>query len=159
MKHKRAKQLYIDGVSISSIATAVGLTRTTIYTYKSKDLKEGIDWDELRYLKQTNATATKSDEKRFLATLIQSFENAMASLEEIEEPKARLQILTQFVSAYYKIKSPNKGDTKGAKASGASEAIYAISQLAIEQGNHGVVNFLSENHDIVIERVLSSIKG
>ena len=159
MKHKRAKQLYIDGVSISSIATAVGLTRTTIYTYKSKDLKKGIDWDELRYLKQTSTVSTKTDEKKFLGTLIQSFENAMSELEEIEEPEKRLNILTRFVNAYYKIKSPNKGDTKGAKASGASEAIYAISQLAIEQGNHGVVNFLSENHDIIIERVLSSIKG
>jgi len=159
MKHKRAKQLYIDGNSITDIATAVGLTRTTIYTYKAKDLKKDIDWDELRYLKQTSATSTKTDEKKFLGTLIQSFENAMMELEQIEEPEKRLNILTKFVNAYYKIKSPNSGDTKGAKASGASEAVYALSKLAMEQGNHTVVNFLSDNHDIVIERVLSSIKG
>lgn len=158
-KHERCKQLYIDGHSISSIATAVGVSRATVYNYKSEDLKKSIEWDELKYIKQTNATATKDDEKRFLGTLIQNFENAMASLEEIEEPEKRLTILTKFINAYYKIKSPNKGDCKGAKASGASEAVYAISQLAMESDNLSVVNFLSEYHDVVIERVLSSSKG
>lgn len=158
-KKERAKQLYVDGHGISSVATAVGVSRTTVYNYKAEDFKEGIDWDELKYFKQTNATATKDDEKRFLGTLIQNFENAMASLEEIEEPEKRLNVLTKFVNAYYKIKAPAKGDCKGAKASGASEAIYAVSQLAMESGNHSVVNFLSEYHDIVIERVLSLSKG
>lgn len=159
MKKQRAKTLYVDGNSITSIATALGVTRTTIYNYKSSDLKNRVDWEELKYLKQTNAISTDGDEKRFLATLIQSFENAMAELEELDEPEKRLNILTKFVNAYYKIKSPNKGDTKGATATGASQAIYAVSQLAIEHGNTEVVNFLSEYHDIVIERVISSSKS
>lgn len=159
MRKQRAKVLYIEGKTITDIATALGLTRTTIYNYRKEDLKNKIDWDDLRYHNQTKANATQGDEKRFLATLIQSFENAMAELEEVEEPEKRLNILTKFVNAYYKIKSPNKGDTKGAMATGASQAIYAVSQLAIEQGNQSVVNFLSEYHDIVIERVISSIKA
>jgi len=159
MVHAKAKQLYIDGNSISSIATAVGRTRTTIYTYKAKDLEKGIDWDELRYQKQTSQTVTEVDEKRFLSTLILNFENTMKNLSSIEEPEKRLNILTKFVSAYWKIKAPAKGDCKGAKANGASEAIYALSQLAVEQNSHAVVEFLSNNHDIVIERVLSSIRS
>ena len=159
MKKKRAKSLYIDGNSITTIATAVGVTRTTVYNYKSSDLKEGIDWDELRYLKQTNASSTDESEKKFLGTLIIEFENAMHSLHDME-PKERLATLTKFASAYYKLKQPNtKGDSKGAKASGASEAIYALSQLAIEQKNDDVINFLSEYHDVIIERVLSSLKA
>ena len=158
MKNQRAKVLYIDGNNITSIATALNLTRTTIYTYKKEDLKNNIDWDELRYLKQTSSIAKDGDEKRFLATLIQSFENAMAGLEEIEDAEKRLNILTRFVGAYHKIKNPTHSDTKGATAKGASQAIYAVSQLAVEQGNTAVVNFLSEYHNIVIERVISSIK-
>jgi len=157
MKKKRAKSLYIDGNSITTIATAVGVTRTTVYNYKASDMKEGIDWDELRYLKQTNATSTNESEKKFLGTLVIEFENAMLSLHDME-PKERLATLTKFASAYYKLKQPNQGDTKGAKAGGASAAIYALSQLAIEQQNDEVINFLSENHDIIVERVLSSVK-
>jgi len=159
MKTQRAKVLYIGGETITSIATALGLTRATIYNYKKEDLRKKIDWDELRYHKQTSSISTKGDEKRFLATLIQSFEKAMTELEEVEEPEKRLNILTKFVNAYYKIKSPSKGDTKGAMATGASKAIYAVSKLAMEQGNTEVVNFLSEYHDIVIERVISSLKS
>ncbi len=158
MKKKRAKSLYLDGNSITNIATALGVTRTTIYNYKSADLKNGIDWDELRYLKQTNASSTDESEKKFLATLIINFENAMLSLND-HEPKERLAILTKFASAYYKLKQPSKGDTKGAKASGANEAIYALSKLAMEQNNEPVINFLSEYHDIIIERVLSAVKS
>ena len=158
-KHQKAKQMYVDGHSVTHIATALGVSRTTIYNYKKEDLSKDIDWDELRYLKQTNATATKDDEKRFLSTLILNFENAMVELESVEEPKERLTILTKFVNAYYKIKAPVKGDCRGAEASGASEAIYVLSALAVEQNHLEVVNFLSDYHDVIIERVLSSIKG
>ncbi len=158
-KTERAKQLYAQGHNITDIATTLGLTRTTIYTYRSADLQNGIDWDELRYLKQTSAKSTDESEKRFMGTLILNFENAMKDLETEENPAKRLEILTKFVNAYYKIKQPGKADTKGAKAAGASEAIYTLSQLAIEQQHEAVVQWLSENHDLIIERVLSTIKG
>jgi len=157
MKKKRAKSLYIDGNSITSIATALNVTRTTIYNYKAADLKEGICWDELRYLKQTNAASTREGEKNFLATLIINFENAMLGIKDLE-PKEQLALMTKYASAYYKLKQPNKGDAKGATADGATKAIYALSQLAIEQKNDDVINFLSEYHDVIVERVLSAVK-
>lgn len=150
--------MYAAGNSITAIATALGVTRTTIYNYRAADLKEGIDWEELRYLKQTDTSSVQESEKSFLSTLIINFENAMAGIKDLE-PKEQLALLTKYASTYYKLKQPSKGDSKAAKASGASEAIYALSQLAMEQQNEDVVSFLSEYHDVIIERVLSSVKG
>lgn len=156
-KKVRAKELYVSGKNITDVAIALGVTRTTIYNYKAEDLKNGIDWEALRYNKNTNASTTDADEKRFLNILIESFEIGLAELNELEAPK-RLEALTKFVNAYWKIKQPNKSDCKSAKASGASEAIYVLSQVAMEQENESVIQFLSEYHDIIVERVLSQIK-
>jgi len=157
-KRKRARELFIEGKSPTDIATALRVSRPTVYNYKAADLKEGIDWEDLRYQKNTSASSTDADEKKFLNTLIESFELGLAELNELEAPK-RLEALTKFVNAYYKLKQPNKGDCKSAKASGASDAIYALSQIAMDQQNHEVIGFLSDNHDLIVERVLSQIKS
>lgn len=157
-KKERAKNHYIEGKSISHIATALGISRATIYNYKRSDLECGIDWDALRYAKATSKKGIEASEKRFLATLISEFETAFEQLQE-EPPQKRLQILTNFASAYYKLKQPHKGDCKSAKLSGASEAIYAIAQLAAEEKEERTVAFLSRFHERVIERVLSRVKG
>ena len=157
-KREQAKAYYIEGKSISHIATALGISRATVYNYKRADLEQGVDWDALRYAKATSAKSSEANERRFLATLISEFETAFEQLQE-EPPQKRLQILTNFASAYYKLKRPAKGDCKHAKLSGASEAIYAIAQLAAELQEAATVTFLSEYHERVIERVLSKVKG
>lgn len=159
MKRQRARKLYASGKSISDIATALQLTRTTIYNYRSTDLAESIDWEELRYLKQTDSQSTANNEQKFLNTLIESFETTLTKLEEIDNPTKRLEALAKFANTYYKIKQPNQSDQKIARAKGASDAIYALSQVAIEQHKTEVVEWLSQNHDLIIQRVLSSQKS
>jgi len=83
----------------------------------------------------------------------------MIGLQEIEDPQKRLDAITKYASAYWKIKQPNPNDCKGQRAQGATDAIYIISQIAIEEKNSAVVGFLSNQTNIIIERVLAKSKG
>ena len=153
-KLQTIKKLYIDGKTISEICQIVGISRATFYNLKKKDLDSGIDWEELAFTKAIDSSETKLNEKEFLITLIRSFEDALKNLDDIEDPTKRLQLLKEYANSYYKLKAPLKNDCKSAIIDATSKTIYEISQMALEDDNKIMVEFLSKNADKIIERVL-----
>lgn len=153
-KIQTIKKLYIDGKTISEICQIVGISRATFYNLKKKDLDSGIDWEELAFSKAIDPSETKLNEKEFLTTLIRSFEDALKNLDDIEDPTKRLQLLKEYANSYYKLKAPLKNDCKSAIIDSTSKTIYEISQMALEDDNKIMVEFLSKNADKIIERVL-----
>ena len=124
------------------------------YNIKKKDLDSGIDWEELAFSKAIDPSETKLNEKEFLTTLIRSFEDALKNLDDIEDPTKRLQLLKEYANSYYKLKAPLKNDCKSAVIDATSKTIYEISQIAIETDNKFMVDFLSQNADKIIEKVI-----
>lgn len=155
--HEQMKQLYIDGTNISDISTLLHVTRQTVYAAKNRDLKKGLDWDELRLAKLQDVAGTKMSEKGFLAHLIKSYEDAIEGLDTLE-PKERLNALTQYSSAYYRLKAPLKTDCKAQVTDAIMQTIYKISELALEDGNKEVVDFLSKHADKIVQRVCAKAK-
>ncbi len=153
-KIQTIKKLYIDGKTISEICQIVGISRATFYNIKKKDLDSGIDWEELAFSKAIDPSETKLNEKEFLTTLIRSFEDALKNLDDIEDPTKRLQLLKEYANSYYKLKAPLKNDCKSAVIDAISKTIYELSQMALEDDNKIMVEFLSKNADKIIERVL-----
>lgn len=153
-KVQTIKKLYVDGKTISEICQIVGISRATFYNLKKKDLDSGIDWEELAFTKAIDPSETKLNEKEFLTTLIRSFEEALKNLDDIEDPTKRLSLLKEYANSYYKLKAPLKNDCKSAVIDATSKTIYEISQIAIETDNKFMVDFLSQNADKIIERVI-----
>lgn len=153
-KKQTIKKYYIDGKSVAEICNIVGISRATFYNHKKKDLDDGIDWDDLAFSKVIDPSGVKLNEKEFLTTLIRSFEDALKNLDDIEDPTKRLQLLKEYANSYYKLKAPLKNDCKSAVIDAISKTIYELSQMALEDDNKIMVEFLSNNADKIIERVL-----
>lgn len=153
-KIQTIKKYYIEGKSIGDICNIVGISRATFYNHKKKDLDNGIDWDDLAFSKAIDPSGVKLNEKEFLTTLIRSFEDALKKLDEIEDPTKRLQLLKEYANSYYKLKAPLKNDCKSAIIDAVSKTIYELSQMALEDDNKMMVEFLSNNADKIIERVM-----
>ncbi len=153
-KKQTIKKYYIDGKSVAEICNIVGISRATFYNHKKKDLDDGIDWDDLAFSKVIDPSGVKLNEKEFLTTLIRSFEDALKNLDDIEDPTKRLQLLKEYANSYYKLKAPLKNDCKSAVIDAVSKTIYELSQMALEDDNKIMVEFLSNNADKIIERVL-----
>jgi predicted DNA-binding protein YlxM (UPF0122 family) len=153
-KTQTIKKYYIEGKSIGDICNIVGISRATFYNHKKKDLDNGIDWDDLAFSKAIDPSGVKLNEKEFLTTLIRSFEDALKKLDEIEDPTKRLQLLKEYANSYYKLKAPLKNDCKSAIIDAVSKTIYELSQMALEDDNKMMVEFLSNNADKIIERVI-----
>jgi len=152
--HKRIKSLFIEGKSVTEIASLMQVTRQTVYRYKKLDLKAGIDWDELAYAKAIDPEGVKLNEKEFLTTLIKNFERELKSLDDIEDPKKRLHLLNEYAKSYYRLKAPMKNDCKSAVIEAATKTVYAISELALERDEQAVIKFLSGNADEIIQKAL-----
>lgn len=153
-KLQTVKKLYIDGKTISEICQIANISKATFYNLKKKDLENAIDWDELAFSKAIDPSGVKLSEKEFLTTLIRSFEDALKNLDDIEDPTKRLQLLKEYANSYYKLKAPLKNDCKSAVIDAISKTIYELSQMALEDDNKTMVEFLSSNADKIIERVL-----
>ena len=153
-KTQTIKKYYIEGKSIGDICNIVDISRATFYNHKKKDLDNGIDWDDLAFSKAIDPSGVKLNEKEFLTTLIRSFEDALKKLDEIEDPTKRLQLLKEYANSYYKLKAPLKNDCKSAIIDAVSKTIYELSQMALEDDNKMMVEFLSNNADKIIERVI-----
>lgn len=153
-KTQTIKKYYVDGKSIGDICNMVGISRATFYNHKKKDLDNGIDWDDLAFSKAIDPSGVKLNEKEFLTTLIRSFEDALKKLDDIEDPTKRLQLLKEYANSYYKLKAPLKNDCKSAIIDAVSKTIYELSQMALEDDNKMMVEFLSNNADKIIERVI-----
>jgi len=152
---EQLKSFYVDGTPITEICTALGITRETFYYHKKKMEEAGIDIDDLRLANLRSARNLAEKESEFLSTLISTFEEGLAKLEEIEDPEKRLETLTKYVTIYYKLKAPKKVDCKQQVIEAVTETIQTLAELAMEQENTHVIQFLHENSSEIINRTLS----
>ena len=150
--HQAAKALYLKGEKISDIAITLGLSRTTVYGYKNRDKKNGIDWDDLRYLHATDQKDAQRNEQDFIALLIFQFERALDELNTAE-PHDQIETLNKYVNTYYKLKR-QQTDPKVSKAEVAKNVIEEISSIAIKHNATAVIQFLSDHADEVVSTII-----
>lgn len=153
-----ARSMFVEGMSVSDIATTHGVTEAAIYYHKNQDLKEGIDWESLRLTKSRDTKNIDLKETEFLNTLMASFEKDLKKLEEIESPQERLNILSDYVKTYYRLKAPVKTDCKTQVSESITQTITTIANLAVTLKSNEVVNFLSEHSDRIIGEVFKNVK-
>lgn len=153
-KHEQAKRLYIEGRSITDIATSLNVSRTAIYSYKKNDFNKGANWDELRFIKATDATDAQRNEEDFLALLIFNFEQALQKLND-NEPADQVAILSKYATMYYKLKQ-QKDNPKINKTSIVKSVLHSISDIALAKEDHAVIAFLSSNADHIIKAAIES---
>lgn len=152
-KYEDIKALYLKGHTITDIAKTCSVTRQTIYRLKKRDFEEGADWDVLALNKSRDISNIKESEERFILTLIQSFENQLEELKKLP-PDEQLPLLKSYTDTYYKLKAPLQSDTKALSLEAATKALSAVVDLAQKSKNPSVQNFLSENADEILSRVL-----
>jgi len=145
--------MYVEGLSVTDIATAHGVSEAAIYYHKNADFKEGIDWDTLRLAKSRDTKNIDLKENEFLALLISNFEKDLKKLETIESPQERLDILSGYVKTYYRLKAPVKTDCKTQVSNAITRTVTVIANLSIELKQSDVVTFLSEHSDRIIAEV------
>lgn len=150
--HIQAKALYAAGKSISDIALLLGLTRTTIYSYKAKAKTQGVDWDELRFLKATDASDAQKQEEQFVALLIFQFEQALDELDSLDAEK-KIGLISKHIDTYYKLKK-QQGNVKVSKAEVAKDVLHRISAIALDKEATEVIQFLSTHADHIVSKVL-----
>jgi len=100
-KIKIAKDLYILGNSIDTIATHLGVSKRTIQNYKSTSLKDGDDWDKQR----VNSMLSSGNEKIYKNFL----EYMNTFLKEIKEDtklntEVKVEKIAQLGDAFSKMK-------------------------------------------------------
>lgn len=150
--HEHAKSLYCQRTPISDIAQILGVSRTTIYAYKNKDLARGIDWDNLRFIKATDSKAAERNEQDFLAVLIGRFETSLDVINQLE-PDKQLKELTQYANTYYKLKM-QRDNPKVNKADVAKQVLHTLSSIALEHQSECVIEFLSTHADEIVNAVI-----
>lgn len=147
------KALYLKGYNITDIAKTCQVARQTIYRLKKRDLSEGVDWDVLALNKSRSIENIKESEERFVLTLIQSFEKQFEEIKELKAPE-QLALLKTYSDTYYKLKAPLQSDTKALILEAVTKALSAIVDLAKKSKNSSVQNFLSDNADEILSKVL-----
>lgn len=153
-KKQTIKKLYCDGKTIAEICAITGVSRATVYNYKKRDFSDGIDWDDIAFSKAIDPNGVRLNEKEFLTTLIRSFEEALKKLDDIEDPAKKLALLKEYANSYYKLKAPLKNDCKSAVLESITKTIYTLSQIALDEDNKAIVDFLSGNAEKIIEQVM-----
>ena len=97
MDHRRALMLYLDDVSISKIATQMGISRQTLTTWKSDgfpiEITGGKTWEEFKEFERSRAmqlSQTRAAERAAESSL-QFFETAKKDVMELfEQARTRL---------------------------------------------------------------------
>ena len=148
LKQKRAYELYKSGMSLTQIASTLGISRQTISNYKKK-----FKWDET--LLSEHTIDAKDKEKEFILELIKEWDKAVEELKQ-SDLSNKLTILEKYTKLYYKLKNINqesKTTQKLKKEEIIKETITKIAQLAIKQNNQTVANFLSQNSDLIVGMV------
>ena len=152
-KRKIYRDLYTSGRSADEIAAAINVTPQSVYYHKKEDLKEGIDWDEIRIAKLTNTKTTKEQESKFLSLLLHEYEDALTSLKELK-PIERLDALKKYATAYYKLKAPKENDIKVDKIKIAQDVITQLAEISLQKEAQEVISFLSAHSDEIIQTIL-----
>lgn len=130
----------------------MNLSRATIYNYKNQDIKNSIDWDELKFLHATDSTRTNKTEQEFIALLINQFDEALADLDK-KSPEGKIATIAKYTNLYYKLKQ-QRDNPIVSKADIAKAVIEKISLIALNHKKQAVVNFLAANADLIISKVI-----
>jgi predicted transcriptional regulator len=152
-KEKLAFEMYSSGKDISTIAKSVGLSRTTIHNYKKK-----YKWDTKVLFEVTDIDELEIKEKKFLATLIKSWESSFERLQELSDEEC-LGVLEKYTKLYYKLKSQKDNSSinqRNIKKQVAKDVIVKLSQFAIECDEKQVLEFISNNADKICDDILKS---
>lgn len=156
-KKEKSKKFYVeDDKSVADIATALNITKGAVYYHKKSDLDKGVDWDELRYIASLDPKDTQDKEKIFLSVLIKQFDKALVDLAESDLIE-KLELIEGYAKTYYKLKIPDsKIDAKVQKTQVVKDVITKIINIAIQNNNQQVAEFLSANSDEIMESLLKS---
>jgi len=153
--HTQAQSLYVNhNKGVTEVAAALSISRTTVYAYKNKDLANGIDWDELRFLKATDSSDAQRNEEDFLALLIHNFEQALEKLNDCD-PTEQVATLSKYAGIYYKIKS-QRDNPKVNKADVAKKVLQRLSEIALDKEATPVIEFLSGNADQIVKAAIET---
>jgi len=150
--HQQSKNLFIKGNSITTIADLLGLSRTSVYSYKNTDLANGIDWNELKFLKATDSADAQKNEEDFVALLIHSFEKALDQLNQ-SEPDVQIETIAKHIAVYYKLKQ-QRDNVKVNKADIAKLVLTELSGVALAKECTAVIRFLSDHADEIVSTVI-----
>lgn len=157
-KTKRIRDMYIKNIPIDVLCKTLGISRGTFYYHKAKDLEKGISWDNRKMIKDTNIKDLEDDEKEFIGLLTFEFKKALEEIRKIKSPESKLESLSKYVLTYYKLKVPKKDDCKVKFVQVATKVIYELANLAQKQKNKKVIEFLSNNEEIIIEAIITNKK-
>ena len=149
--HKQIKELYIKGRNVSQISGLLGITRGIIYFHKTKDMKNNIDWDELKLLKATDPEDAQRNEEGFVALLIHTFENSLEDLNK-SEPHVQIETIAKHIDTYYKLKQ-QKNNVKVNKAEMAKLILMELAKIALEKKAMAVIEFLSAHREQIVSTV------
>lgn len=151
------KQMYVKGLSITDIASALNITRQTIYRYKNRDESEGVLWDELRLRASRDIGDIKVKEAIFINTLISSFDKFIQKANDDDEGLSEkvLDKLNSYAKTYWSLKAPTRLDTKELTLDVAKKTLEKIANLALEKKDSAVIEFLSEYSDTIVKEVIS----
>lgn len=102
-KRPQAKQLYIDGCTLSDIAQAVGVNIKTVSTWKKQD----GDWEKLRAVHAKGTIENLSH--TFIAKVIFEFDRALLEMEDMQlSAVEKVGHLTSLADSFARAVNANK---------------------------------------------------
>ncbi|TKX29508.1 DUF1804 family protein [Campylobacter estrildidarum] len=151
-KRELARNLFVQGKSLEDICVLTGLTRQGIYYMKKDDFGKGIDWEGLKLAALRDEKDLENKEAIFLNALIAEFDKFLKAASENELSIEVLENLNRYAKTYWAIKAPQKIDIKALNLQTCKKTISSIIELA--KNNEVVCEWLSDNSDLIISKVL-----
>ena len=151
-----ARKLYAKGNTIEEIASILGVSRPTVKAAKRQDKNNNIDWEELLLLSNRSEEEVKAKETIFLNSLINAFDKFIVNAEELA-PET-LEKLHIYARTYWNLKAPKQLDEKEITIKAAKSAIEKITDIALQEKNMQVAEFLSKNADLIIGEIFKDKK-
>ena len=151
MRTQEIKKAYLSGKDVSLICKLLNITRSTFYYHKKKALESGDNWDEALLREKREEKEVRASEEYFLAKLINSFDEILK-----DEGNCSLEKLNKYAQTYWKLKAPRNDDEfkiKDRLKERGEQVIKEIANLALEQEEQKVIEFLSANSEEIIKRV------
>ena len=144
-----------DGMPKTVLAKKYGINTGTINLWLKKQADD--------FKSEINNLQEK--EAEFILGLIKSFEaefavfNAASSddLSKLDDSLNKLDLMTSYINAYYKIKNPIYRKNKQDIVKGASETIFRLVELAKKDNNAAVLEFIAQHQEQIIDN-LESLK-
>lgn len=150
------KDLYVSGKSIDELCTALNISRQTFYYHKKADFKKGIDWDALKLSNLRSDDELENKEALFVNSLIENYEKFLKEAGTLAPE--HIENLHKFAKTYWSIKAPRQINPRDIELKTAKLTIQNIANLAISHKQNEVANWLSENAETIILKVIKNEK-